>query len=131
MAKGDKVLATKHNSAVAAVNDCRAKWKGDRPAPNVSAGSSVTASATNQLIAWLNDCKSPSGWGGTIGVNSKTVGTNLTDDYDRLISDANTIKNYCKCNGNCTGTCTNSCSGSCRGRCTSTCSSGTRTKSGQ
>lgn len=131
MAKGDTVLASKHNSAVNAVNDCRAKWKGDRPAPAVGSGGVVTASAANQLLNWLNECKSASGWGGTIGVSSKVVGNYLVDEYDRLISDANTIRNYCACNGNCTGGCSGTCRARCRNSCSRSCANSTASKSGQ
>lgn len=111
MGKGDKVLASRHNSAVTSVNSARKKWNLGAINGNVSTNSIIDDASFNNLRNWLIEAKNKSGYTGAITSSAVTGGSSaLVDQYEQMIADANKITSFCPCHGNCTG----SCSG-CRG----------------
>ena len=118
MAAGDKALKTLIDEIRNAVNAARSRWGLAQDSPTVTVGNTIKATDINNLATKLNEAKSKSGWTG--GITTVTQGAVITDITGNLITQANTIRDYCTCHGSCTGSCTG-CSGSCTGNCQSTC----------
>lgn len=125
MAAGDKALKTRIDEIRNAVNAARSRWGLAQDSPTVTVGNTIKATDINNLATKLNEAKSKSGWTG--GITTVAQEAVITDITGNLISQANSIKNYCVCHGNCSGSCTGSCSGSCSGTCRDTCTRTCRT----
>lgn len=113
MAKGDKVLPAKHNSAVDAVNSARKVYDLGAIGGKVSSNENVNASSLNNLITWLTEARNRCGNSSlSVGASNVTAKSSiLVDQYDSLISAAARIQSNCGCHTNCT----NGCKGGCRG----------------
>lgn len=111
MAKGDKVLATKHNNAITAVNNARAVYDLGAVSGNVSANGITNASSMNNLITWLTEARNKCGNTSlSVGASSVTAKTTLlADQYDSLIAAAAKIQANCACHTNCKGGCKGGC----------------------
>lgn len=114
MARGDKVTAAKHASAVTAVNNARAPYGLGGIGNNVAVNARVDASHLNNLITWLTEARNRCGNSGLpVGATAVTAGSTIvTDQYDSLIAAAARIQSNCPCH--------TTCKGGCKGGCTST-----------
>lgn len=120
MAQGDKILATRHNTAATSVSAARTKWGLGAISGDATAGNTTKATQLNNLLTWVTEAKNKSGYPNSISMSSVTAGSSvMIDQYDTLISYADAVKNYCRCNGNCRDSC-NGCSGSCDKTCNGT-----------